>query len=288
MNHAFLSLAAWASRHLPQPVKKALYAIKPMAKIIRSSLNKAAPQGLTRVKVAAGDLAGIELYLDLQSEKDYWLGTYEVDLQSSIQSLLSPGTVAYDVGANIGYISLLLARRLGSAGRVFAFEALPSNVERLKKNLAVSGLADRVQVIHGAVVDEARPVQFFVGPSGGMGKAEGSAGRQEYAYQETIQVPGLSLDHFVYQQKHLPPQVVKMDIEGGEVLALPGMRRVLAEARPLLMLELHGPEAAEAAWQTLRQAKYRICRMQTGFPEVFSLAELDWKAYLVAIPEETP
>ncbi len=286
MKSSLLSLAAWAARHLPQPLKRAIYSFKPLAKFIRGSLNIAAPQGLTRVKVAAGDLAGVEMTLDLQSEKDYWLGTYEMDIQAAIQSLVRPGCVAYDVGANIGYISLLLARRVGAGGQVFAFEALPANVDRLKQNLETSGLAARVQAIHAAVIDETREVQFYVGPSGGMGKAEGSAGRQEYAYQQVVLAPGLSLDHFVYQQGNPAPQVVKMDIEGGEVLALPGMRRVLAEARPLMLLEMHGPEAARVAWEALRGANYRICRMASGYPQVFELNELDWKAYLVALPEE--
>lgn len=286
MKRSLLSLAAWAARSLPKPLKRAIYSFKPLAKFIRGSLNIAAPQGLTRVKVAAGDLAGVEMTLDLQSEKDYWLGTYEMDIQAAIQSLVRPGCVAYDVGANIGYISLLLARRVGPGGQVFAFEALPANVDRLKQNLETSGLAARVQVVHAAVIDETRDVQFYVGPSGGMGKAEGSAGRQEYAYQQVVLAPGLSLDHFVYQQGNPAPQVVKMDIEGGEVLALPGMRRVLAEARPLMLLEMHGPEAARVAWETLRGANYRICRMANGYPQVSELSELDWKAYLVAIPEE--
>jgi hypothetical protein len=75
-----------------------------------------------------------------------------------------------------------------------------------------------------------------------------------------------------------------MDIEGGEVLALRGMGRLLSEARPLLLIELHGPESARAAWDTLTAAGYRILRMQPGYPPVPSLEALDWKAYIVAEP----
>jgi hypothetical protein len=99
-------------------------------------------------------------------------------------------------------------------------------------------------------------------------------------------VAGLSLDDFVYRQGNPPPQVVKMDIEGGEVLALPGMARLLAEARPLLLMELHGPQAARTAWETLNAAGYRVCRMAPDYPPVASLEALDWKAYLVAFGGE--
>jgi hypothetical protein len=76
-----------------------------------------------------------------------------------------------------------------------------------------------------------------------------------------------------------------MDIEGGEVLALPGMSRVLEQVKPVMMLELHGPEAATVAWQTLKNAGYRICQMRPAYPQVDSIEGLDWKAYLLAFPE---
>jgi FkbM family methyltransferase len=188
----------------------------------------------------------------------------------------------YDVGANIGYISLMLARLVGESGQVFAFEALPDNVGRLRTNLDLNSVGRRVTVIPGAVVDQAGTVSFLVGPSSGMGKASGSAGRQDVAYSREIDVDGLSLDGFVYEQGNPLPQLIKIDIEGGEVLALPGMRRVLDESHPQILMELHGPEAAHTAWAVLQTAGYRICRMQAGFPPVTSLNDLDWKAYLVA------
>jgi FkbM family methyltransferase len=165
-----------------------------------------------------------------------------------------------------------------------AFEALPANLERLRANLALNEMERRVKVEPQAVVDGEHTVRFWIGPSGGMGKAEGSAGRQEVAYTQSVEVAGVSIDGFVYQVGNPPPQVVKMDIEGGEVLALPGMRRLLVEKKPLLFLELHGPEAAQVAWETLVGAGYRICQMQKGYPEAPSLESLDWKAYLVAFP----
>lgn len=281
---AMLNLAAWTARWLPMPVKRAVYRIRPLAGWVRGSLNRAAPIGLTQVEVAAGGLAGWRLWLDLHSEKDYWLGTYEPELQAALADLVQPGMVAYDVGANIGYISLLLAQRVGMTGKVYAFEALPANLERLRANLALNDLGQNVVVIPAAVVDGVHRVRFLVGPSGGMGKADGSAGREGVAYSEAVEIDGLSLDAFVFSQGNPPPQVVKMDIEGGEVLALPGMSRLLDEARPMLMLELHGPEAARSAWEALFSRGYRLCRMAPGYPPVSKQEELDWKAYLLAFP----
>jgi FkbM family methyltransferase len=284
MANPLLSAAAWSARRLPMPVKRLLYRIPPLARLLRGALNRAAPAGMSQVEIAAGGLQGMHMLLDLHSEKDYWLGTYEPELQTAIAELIQPGMVVYDVGANVGYISLLLAHQAGPAGHAFAFEALPDNVARLRQNVALNQLDSRVTIVPAAVVETSRPVRFLVGPSDDMGKAEGSAGRQEIAYSQAIEVPGLSLDDFVYAQGNPPPQAVKLDIEGGEVLALPGMRRLLQTARPLALIELHGPEAARAAWDGLQAAGYRICRLQRGFPEVAALADLDWKAYLAAFP----
>ena len=300
-----LSIAAWSARHLPVSMKRALYRSGPLARLLRGELNRAAPQGMSTVTIAAGELQGTILSLDMQTEKDYWLGTYETDLQTALHTLVKPGMIAYDVGANVGYISLILAKLVGAGGKVFAFEAFPENVTRLQANLELNGCLEatltpnervlsstaektgdaeilgEVTVVPAAVVDKAGPVSFLVGPSGGMGKAEGSAGRQDVAYHEKISIVGISLDEFVYQQGNPPPQLVKIDIEGGEVLALPGMKRLLKEAHPVLLMELHGPEAAQVAWETLQAAGYRICRMQPGFTPVPSLDVLDWKSYLV-------
>lgn len=282
MTNPLLSFAAWTARWLPMPIKRGLYQFRPLAGLLRSALNRAAPHGFSPVMVAAGGLQGLKLSLDLQEEKDYWLGTYEPDLQAAVADLVQPGMVVYDVGANIGYISLLLARRVGAAGHVYAFEALPANLKRLHLNLELSGLSDRVTVVAAAVVEKKRLVRFLVGPSSGMGKAAGSAGRQDVIYSQTLELNGLSLDDFVYADGNPPPQVVKMDIEGGEVLALPGMSRLLVEAHPLILLELHGPEAARLVWDMLYAAGYRLCQMAPGYPQIPSLEVLDWKAYLVA------
>ncbi len=284
MKKAILSIAAFFARLFPTSVKKALYGFKPLAGLIRGTLNQAAPSGLAVVNIAAGGLEGMPMLLDMQTEKDFWLGTYEPEMQSALRELIKPGITVYDVGANVGYVTLMMAKLTGAQGKVYAFEALPDNVERLRRNVELNDYTDRVTIFPGAVAAGAGEVKFLVHSSGGMGKAAGSAGRTDEHYQREITVACISLDEFVYSQGNPPPQAVKMDIEGGEVMALPGMWRVLSEARPLMLMELHGPESARAAWDALTAAGYRLCEMKPGYPRVPSLDALDWKAYLVALP----
>ena len=101
---------------------------------------------------------------------------------------------------------------------------------------------------------------------------------------DPILVQGISLDDFAYEQRHPKPKVIKMDIEGGEVLALQGMTRVLREIRPLLFLELHGYSASKTSWNILSSFGYHFYRINSDLDQVTSVDELDWKSYLVAMP----
>jgi len=284
MKKRFLRLASLIAGSLPLSFKQALYRFPPLARLIRGSINAAVDDGLSVIEVAAGDLKGYKLQLNLKAEKSRWLGTYEPELQAALREFLRPGMTAYDVGANIGYITLMMAHNVGSQGRVFAFEALPINVERIQKNIALNKLTN-VTIVSAAVLDKTARVSFYVHDSVGMGKAAGSAGRREEHYKAEINVPGLSLDEYVYQQGNPAPAAVKMDIEGGEVLALPGMRRILQEHHPLLLLELHGPESEKVAWETLTAAGYTLRAMEAGYPAISSPESLGWKAYLIAVKE---
>jgi FkbM family methyltransferase len=274
-----LDLAAAASRYLPASFKRVLYKLGPASRGLRSALNKAAPQGLSEVVVAAGGLAGAHLMLDMQSQKDYWLGTYEMELQQAISDWVKPGTVVYDLGANIGYVSLLLARAIGPTGKVFAFEALPANQERFVNNLRLNSTED-IDLISKAVADKSGLRTFLVHSSGGMGKLSDS----EANHSTNINVETISLDEFVFESNNRPPQLIKMDIEGGEVHALRGMSRLLKEIRPVLLIELHGKKTAEAAWKTLRDANYSLHFMRKGYPRIESPLELSKKSYVVASP----
>lgn len=270
---------------MPLPLKQGLYRFPPLARLIRNSINVSVSDGLSEVEIAAGDLKGYRILLNLKAEKSRWLGTYEPELAEVVREFVRPGMTVYDVGANIGYVSLLLAHAARPNGQVFAFEALPANVERIRCNIALNHLEDRITLVSQAVADKSGELTFYVHESVGMGKVAGSAGRREERYQAEITVKTLSLDEFVYQDGNLAPDVVKMDIEGGEVLALPGMQRILREYHPLMLLELHGPESEKVAWDTLTEAGYSLHAMESGYPRIETPEKLGWKAYLVARKE---
>ena len=284
MKSQILRFTAGVTARMPVGLRRWMYRLGPITKLLRRMLNRAAPHGPQIVEVAAGLGAGLKVSLNLQAEKDFWLGTYETDLQQAARDWVKSGDTVYDVGANIGYVSLLLSRVNGPDGLVIAFEALPANLERINLHKGLNNLATRLEIEAMAVVYRSGPVQFQVHNSIGMGKAAGSAGRDE-AYEQSLDVTGIALDDYVFEKGRPKPDLIKVDIEGGEVLALPGMARILAEVRPVLFLELHGQVAAETTWNIFAQHNYRLREMAPGYPEIEHLDDMGWKAYVIAEPK---
>jgi len=275
-----LETAALVARALPARMRRGLYRLGPITRGVRSLLNASAPHGLTEVEIAAGPLAGARLQLDLQTEKDLWLGTYELELLRTLHDFVRPGTVVYDVGANLGYLSLALARTVGASGLVVAFEPLPANFSRLQANLRRNREGERIRAVEAAVGAGSTRSRFFSHASGGMGKLEGSSGRR-FEYADSLEVQVICLDDWVYRNGESAPALVKIDVEGGEALALEGMARLLREARPQVLVELHGPEATEGARQQLLAADYRLRSMEPGYPE---WQPGPWKDQLIGFP----
>lgn len=275
MANPLLGLAAAAARLLPAPLKRGLYKLGPLSRGLRAALNRAAPQGLSEVSVAAGGLAGATLLLDLQSEKDYWLGTYEMELQHAIRAWAKPGTVVYDLGANVGYVSLLLARAVGAGGQVFAFEPLPANQARLRRNLELNPRVN-VALIPAAAADASGRAAFALHGSDDMGHLHSAGSLTD----KSIKVETLALDAFA--KSHPAPSLVKIDVEGAELLVLQGMQQLLRTQQPILFIELHGYQAGQECWALLRQAGYQLYWMQTGYPLIHAVSELKKKSYVIA------
>jgi len=279
-----MAAAAWLAGWLPPAGLRALYGLGPISGLLRSLLNRSAPQGTSEVTVAGGRLAGARLLLDLREEKDLWLGSYEPFMLETIARFARPGMTAYDVGAHIGYVTLCLAQAVGPQGHVVAFEPLPANQQRLRTNLKLNGLTEHVQVVAGAVGEVAGRQWFKPHLSVAMGKLT-TAGAPDEPAAGLLEVEVVALDEFAAASGTLPG-LIKMDIEGGEAAALRGARRLMRQAKPILLLELHEAQAAKAGtvFDELQQLGYEVRRLARQYPVVTSTAGLGRKAYLLGLP----
>jgi FkbM family methyltransferase len=257
LRSAMLRAAGGAAGRLPDWVKAATYKLPVVAPAVRWLLTRAAPDGPVAVEVTAGIAGGLRLRVDLKKEKFYWLGTHELAVQQALEREVRAGMTVYDIGAHSGFFTLGLARRAGATGHVYAFEPLPENVRRLRGNLELNPeVGGAVSVVEAAVADAAGRTRFRRAASSFEGGLSGTTQDAE----NTIEVVCLTLDVFASGGVRAP-HLVKLDVEGAEGRVLAGARRVLREARPVWLIEVHNLGAAQAVWEELRQANYALAAL---------------------------
>jgi FkbM family methyltransferase len=208
----------------------------------------------------------------------------ESQVEDKLLELVQPGDVVYDLGANIGWYSLLAGRRVGPAGKVVAFEPFIENAAYLERNAARNGLAN-VVVVPAAVGDEDGWAMFLAHGSlqgrldkrGNDAPAKGRTGR-DLDSRRRIPVPVLALDTWIAQAEQAPPSLVKIDIEGAEIRALRGMRETLRSARPTLIIELHGTRVE--VLELLDGAGYEYEAIECDVP----MSQAPWWAHVLARP----
>jgi FkbM family methyltransferase len=178
-----------------------------------------------------------------------WLGSYELAKQRRFTTVLQPGHVVYDIGANVGFYSLVASKLVGPGGRVYAFEPLPRNLAYLQRHVELNG-ASNVEVMPVAVGAAAGIGYFEAHESAAMGKLSTRGIPTQVVAIDELTLP--------------PPDVIKMDIEGGEVDALAGMRRTLAKHKPVIFLATHAPDLHTRCLTQLRELGYRIETIDGG------------------------
>lgn len=155
-------------------------------------------------------------------------GRYEPQTTRLFRQLLRPGMIVIDIGAHIGYFTRLAAEHVGKKGYVYAFEADSENRNLLEKNTARYG---NVFVYGAAITDREGRVPFY--------HVTGSTGCHSTIVQENAErseVPAITLDGFMQEAGIGRADIIKIDIEGGEMSALKGMGQTLAN-KPKLIIE---------------------------------------------------
>ena len=209
------------------------------------------------VKVEGGLAKGLELRLNPTLEGNYWLGCHEPELQDNLKRLCSPGCTAYDVGAYLGFFSLAIARLIGPAGKVVAFEPDRENCSRIKEHAIRNNMLNQIRVVEAAVWSYSCASLPF--KLGGIRNSHGGINADGLvpvlADGDCVSVPSVSLDAFT-RQGHLPPDIVKIDVEGGECEVLKGGDRLISCSKPVLICEVHHQEAAQWITQWLAAKGY--------------------------------
>jgi FkbM family methyltransferase len=157
-------------------------------------------------------------------------GYWEPWLTNVLSDLIQAGMTVVDIGANIGYYTLLAASKVGSSGKVIAFEASPDIYDILWKNINVNGLMEQVSLVNKAAFSETKKLRF-----GQVKNLQGSSSvvnfpdslleryRDEVTY---IEVEAISLDEY-FANHPTSIDVIKIDAEGSEPYIFQGMKQIL-------------------------------------------------------------
>lgn len=210
-------------------------------------------------------------------------GIYDPNLVVAINSLLPTGGVFIDVGANMGYCSLLAGKSVGSEGEVFAIEPSERDYLRLTDNIALNKL-ENIKAYRLAISDSVKEINIYIAPEersalNTLGTTFGSSGLEKLK-TETVQA--VTIDKFADDEKINKIDVLKLDIEGSELGALNGARNSIEKYRPAIILGVNKDTlkacgaSVEDLDRVLKELRYKVYELVEepffAFREINSLS----------------
>ncbi|KSV62463.1 hypothetical protein N185_08605 [Sinorhizobium sp. GW3] len=168
---------------------------------------------------------------------------YEPEEVALVQSKVKPGQTFVDVGANVGFFSLLASHLVGPKGKVFTFEPVPETLSYLNKSISKNAFCSNVTVIEAIVTDRHsddleiafQPLAEGSGSSGGSYLVSKGDLLPDHMHRKAV--PADALVNFIPKGKRV--DFIKIDVEGAEPLAMKGAESILVPQSPLIMSEVH-------------------------------------------------
>ena len=222
------------------------------------------------IRVLQGPLRGYR-WIAGSSNHGCWLGSYEYAKQRLFARMLHSGDAVFDVGANVGFYTLLAASRVGPDGKVVAFEPLPDNVRFIQRHLRMNRV-EHVQVLQAAVGGRDGTARFERHVSNAMGRVSDGG---------SMDVEIVSIDSLCDARTIPAPSLMKLDVEGAELSVLEGASRTLTRSRPIIFLATHGAELHRACCEFLRRAGYTLRPVDESISSIAATDEI------VATPAES-
>jgi FkbM family methyltransferase len=221
-------------------------------------------------EMTSGVAAGSRFYAG-PSNAEYGTGANELPVQSALAGQLRPGMTFFDVGANVGFFTVIGARLVGPSGKVFAFEPVAQNAAHVRLNCRANRL-ENVQVIVGAVGDVSGEGTLMRARYSGGAVLESAGKPPDFLRAESTRI--LRLDDWVEAGTLPVPHAIKVDVEGAELQVLKGARETLARHFPAVIFEVDGPDGTTVDVQNsscsefLRSLGYSVTELQNSYPGI--------------------
>lgn len=165
----------------------------------------------------------------------FWYGYYENELRDLLKKIVKPNDVFVDIGANIGYFSLLIAHHLPSV-KVISFEPIADLYKKMNDNIALNDI-ENIVTVNAAAGEVNEEKEIFVSEPDNLGMSSFQLPENYSGYKEKVKV--VSIDEWFKGSGLTNIDIVKLDIEGSELAALTGMKEVLQNFKPLLIVEVN-------------------------------------------------
>jgi FkbM family methyltransferase len=265
-------------------IKQAVYRVLPLfpVNVLASLANsnpgslkyRLATAGLKQrdVEIGNGIAKGLK-FNNAESSPELALGTYEVPIQNIFAQHLKTGAVFYDIGANVGFFSIVAAKLVGDSGKVIAFEPGKDNAQAIRHNGALNNFK-QIEVIEKAISNNSGSGQLLLAKySGGHALATADA-PPDLAGEITVDV--VSIDDLIAQKLIEPPNFVKVDVEGAELDVLKGMKETIKTYQPTIIYEVDDGDrtAYERKYQELADFMHSLDYKVT--PTENSYDSIDW------------
>ena len=230
--------------------------------------------GLTgkTVQIESGPMKGLSLVVGEHVSHAHIRGTYELKTQLAVDGLVAPGCICYDLGASIGYLSILMARK---AKRVFAFEPAKLAAAEIQKHAAANHFHN-ITVVPVPVSDFVKTLRFTVNEN-----AFGSRIARDQSKWPTVELTTTTLDDFI--KSNPLPDFIKIDVEDEEARVLEGARSILRERKASLCCEIHSEESARRVQQLLLEYGYKLTDLSGGSFQI-TLPVIPGDLHVVALP----
>lgn len=267
------SLTIKAAQLTPKFIKNAVHRNRFFDRLSRKAFEGAMAADGGIVRIESGPLAGVNLSVSEHVSHAHISGAYELETQRAIDGLVRPDSICYDLGASIGYLSLLMARK---ARQVYAFEPAPHAIEEIKKHAAANHF-ENIQVVPSPVSDGERTVEFSLTDT-----AYGSCITEAETRWPTLKLTTITLDDFA--ATHSFPDFIKIDVEGEEGRVLEGARSILREKKTSFCCELHSEAAARHVQGILLEYGYSITTLDEQ-PFQITDAIIAGEVQIIAVPQ---
>jgi len=214
---------------------------------------------------------GFRMKLDLEDPeqlKVYFYGHYHERYEAElVKRLLQGDNVFWDIGANVGYFTLVAATALANRGQIIGFEPGKNAYARLTENISLNDYGN-IRIFPVAVTDrEGEAVLHLAGDIADSSASLYPAGDTSARHEVCRTV---ALDHFLEAEGLRPPDLIKLDAEGSELAVLQGAKELLSATPPLFLMEMEEKNllAAGASKATIQHFLtpygYRAAHLRKG------------------------